>query len=1074
MPLRIVSPGAPLMLLLLSCQAPPPTTMEAASAPSAVAPSAPRGRFVPVGSGFTATLPASGLVVRIDEDGLSATPRAGDTGLSLRLESWGRTDALVPLAPAQVTAAGLAERGRTDRSSVNPSAADRIEADRGALTEWWALSGEAVEHGWTVHAAPSGRGPVRFVLGAAGAEATVVDSVEPGTSVSLTDPTGRIWGYNHLAVFDARGRTLPARFGVEGGDILVEVDDTDAVWPIVIDPLLSSASVTINGEDTMANFGWSLSTAGDINGDGYAETLASAYHLNDYAGRVYVYWGAADAFNTYRPPVLDPDAGSSTAPFFAAVTGGTDFNWDGYSDFAVGGWGYNQSTGRVWVYLGSESPPTTGTALTLDGEAVFSNFGSSLAVAGDVNWDGYADLIVGAYGLNTYTGRVYLYLGSASGLYSTASQTLDGEFTYDNFGQLVAAGGDVNGDGYDDVLISAQGFGSHVGRVYVYHGNASGLDATPATIMDGESENDSFGQAMAIVGDLDGDGYDDAVIGAPVYHAYTGRIYAYMGSAKGLSSTADVVVDGENFNDLFGGVISAAGDIDANGLDEVLVSAVGYDGYRGRVYQLVGTASGLDPSPTIALDGEDLGDYFGYALANIGDVDGDSYGNAMISAPYYDGLTGRAYVYGGYADVDRDGYDSDHDCDDNNADAFPGNTESPGDGVDGDCNGTEECYVDLDADGYRPDDVTIVPSADIDCTGPGEGQDTDPPGDCDDNDPAFNPGIPEIVGDGIDQDCDGVDDCYADADGDGFHSDTTIVTGTDLICDGPGEATARDPGGDCLDSDASVYPGAPEIDADGIDANCDGSEVCFVDADSDGYRPDSGATLTSADGDCSDAGEATSSAPTGDCIDTDAAYHPGADESDCALAFDFNCDGFIRWNDSDGDGAGGCADCNEGDPTVYPGASEHCNGVDEDCDGVIDGPASVDAPTWYADIDRDAYPNESEAVTDCTAPNGYISGENAFDCDDTNAAAHPGAAEIPDDGVDQDCDGADDVTPDTGDTGETDTGDDTGSSIKNKPGDEGKCGCASDASPTPWTAMGVGVGLIVARRRRASLGADGR
>ena len=96
------------------------------------------------------------------------------------------------------------------------------------------------------------------------------------------------------------------------------------------------------------------------------------------------------------------------------------------------------------------------------------------------------------------------------------------------------------------------------------------------------------------------------------------------------------------------------------------------------------------------------------------------------------------------------------------------------------------------------------------------------------------------------------------------------------------------------------------------------------------------------------------------------------------------------------------------------------------------------------------------------------------DCDDGDDGVYPGAEEIPDDGVDQDCDGADDVTPDTGDTGETDTGDDTGSSIKNKPGDEGKCGCASDASPTPWTAMGVGVGLIVARRRRASLGADGR
>ena len=102
-------------------------------------------------------------------------------------------------------------------------------------------------------------------------------------------------------------------------------------------------------------------------------------------------------------------------------------------------------------------------------------------------------------------------------------------------------------------------------------------------------------------------------------------------------------------------------------------------------------------------------------------------------------------------------------------------------------------------------------------------------------------------------------------------------------------------------------------------------------------------------------------------------------------------------------------------------------------------------------------------MTDCASPNGYIDGTNPFDCDDTNAAAHPGAAEVPDDGIDQDCDGVDDVTPDTGDSGNG--GDDTGSS-KDKGVDEKKCGCASDAAGAPLSAVAVVAGLLVARRRR--------
>jgi cysteine-rich repeat protein len=273
------------------------------------------------------------------------------------------------------------------------------------------------------------------------------------------------------------------------------------------------------------------------------------------------------------------------------------------------------------------------------------------------------------------------------------------------------------------------------------------------------------------------------------------------------------------------------------------------------------------------------------------------------------------------------------DCDDTNPSIHPAAVELPGDEIDQDCDGHELCFRDADGDGYRPDAVSTVLSADTDCSDPGEASAANPIGDCDDTDAAVHPGATELCngrdddcdgvmeavdcgttchpgaaelpGDEFDQNCDGRELCFRDADGDGYRPDAvSTVLSADTDCSDPGEASAANPIGDCDDTNAGIHPGAVELPDDGIDQDCDGRELCFRDTDGDGYRPDAVSTIESADTDCSDPGEASATEPVGDCDDSD--------------------------------------------PNRRPNAVETCNGKDDNCDGAIDG-ATVCTPGLCGD-----------------------------------------------------------------------------------------------------------------------------
>ena len=363
------------------------------------------------------------------------------------------------------------------------------------------------------------------------------------------------------------------------------------------------------------------------------------------------------------------------------------------------------------------------------------------------------------------------------------------------------------------------------------------------------------------------------------------------------------------------------------------------------------------------------------------------------------------------------------DCDDTNAQIYPGATDLPGDGIDQDCQGGDAallCYTDADNDGWRID--ALVGSADADCDDPGEADDQDPALDCDDTDPNTYPGATEIPGDRSDNDCDGGIECYVDIDGDSWRVDA-VIGSIDGDCDDDGEATDEDPALDCDDADADVYPGATEVPGTGIDADCDGGELCYVNADGDAWRLTT--TVVSDDPDCDDPGEAYEIDPAEDCDDTNADIYPGAtdvpgdqvdqdcngDDATMDCAVDADGDGWrtaatIASADFDCDDPGEAPmdapaeDCDDSDPLVYPGAAELIDdGTDQDCDT---------EELCFVDADGDVWRTDAVVTSvdlDCDDPGEAHEDTPSVDCDDTNATVNPGAEEIAADGIDQDCDG---------------------------------------------------------------------
>jgi hypothetical protein len=343
------------------------------------------------------------------------------------------------------------------------------------------------------------------------------------------------------------------------------------------DGLETTPARNIDGENDGDRFGNSIAAAGDVNGDGYADIIVGTEEYDDAptsnVGKAYVYYGSASGLET---TAVWSVTGQGSVHLGWLVAGAGDVNGDGYADVAVSAKESGPSgRGTVYVYHGSESGLSQTPDWSKTGEQDFDRLGYSLAGAGDVNGDGYADIVVGTPYFGTYHGKAYAYHGSASGLGTTAAWSVTGVDSTDKIGSSLAGAGDVNGDGYADVIVGAlkSPNADYPGKVYVYTGSASGLSTTADWSETGENNDDLFGYAVGGAGDVNGDGYADIIIGAYKYSSTRGKTYVYLGSATGLESTFAMHDQGEDMGDQFGYSVAGAGDVNGDGYADVIAGA---------------------------------------------------------------------------------------------------------------------------------------------------------------------------------------------------------------------------------------------------------------------------------------------------------------------------------------------------------------------------------------------------------------------------------------------------------------------------------------------------------------------
>ncbi len=411
----------------------------------------------------------------------------------------------------------------------------------------------------------------------------------------------------------------------------------------------NTADATMTGEATNNNFGRSVSGAGDVNNDGYKDVLVGANGYNSFTGRAYIYLGGASMDNT-ADATLTGEA--TNCDFGYSVSGAGDVNNDGYDDVIVGAYGYNSSTGRAYMYLGGSSMDASADWIST-GEAIYNYHGLSVSGAGDVNGDGYGDVIVGStifsYEPGIYTDRAFLYFGSST-MDNTTDITMSGQAIYNNFVCSVSGAGDVNSDGYGDVIVGAYGYNSEAGRASVYFGGAS-MDNIVDIALAGEAPYDRLGVSVSGAGDVNNDGIDDVIVGAYGYNSFTGRVYVYLGCYS-TDVVADIIPIGQGSSNSFGYSVSGVGDVNNDGYDDVIVGAFGYNSYAGRAYVYFGGSS-MDNTADVVMTGEAVDNFFGYAASGAGDVNKDGYDDVIVGAYGFNSYTGRVYVYFGGSFMDN-------------------------------------------------------------------------------------------------------------------------------------------------------------------------------------------------------------------------------------------------------------------------------------------------------------------------------------------------------------------------------------------------------------------------------------
>ncbi len=495
---------------------------------------------------------------------------------------------------------------------------------------------------------------------------------------------------------------------------------------IALGSLNGSDGFRLDGAAAGDYSGRSVSAAGDINGDGIGDLIVGAFGADPnggYSGSSYVVFGKTTGFTTplalsslsgtdgFR---LDGVAAADYSGFSVSAAG--DINGDGIGDLIVGAVGAdpngNSAAGSSYVVFGKTSPFAPTLALSslsgsdgfrLDGVAADDRSGRSVSAAGDINGDGIGDLIVGAYRADpngSYSGSSYVVFGKTSPFAPTLALSslsgsdgfrLDGVAADDRSGRSVSAAGDINGDGIGDLIVGASFAdpnGPDSGSSYVVFGKTSpfaptlalsSLNGSDGFRLDGAAAYDLSGISVSAAGDINGDGIGDLIVGASFADpngGNSGSSYVVFGKTSPFAPTLALSslngsdgfrLDGAAANDRSGSSVSAAGDINGDGIGDLIVGADGADpngnSAAGSSYVVFGKTTGFAPtlafsslngSDGFRLDGVAADDRSGYSVSAAGDTNGDGIGDLIVGAFGADpngSFSGSSYVVFGRSTV---------------------------------------------------------------------------------------------------------------------------------------------------------------------------------------------------------------------------------------------------------------------------------------------------------------------------------------------------------------------------------------------------------------------------------------
>ena len=419
-------------------------------------------------------------------------------------------------------------------------------------------------------------------------------------------------------------------------------DDTDGDGVTDGDELLAGSDPLVPDHETELYLygtsglyvGYYLGFPGDVDGDGDDDILVGT---NSYGYLV-------DGTVTGSRLITDVDDVTFSINGYSLVPAG-DLDGDGRGDIA---WSYPYSSGGYTYAMTSPFSASDSYDVSWVGENSSDYAGITIAALGDTDGDGLDDLLIGAYANDdggTEAGAAYIVDDARSNgiALSGAMAKLTGESTYDYAGMGVSGPGDINGDGIADVLVGAYdspGGRDYEGAAYLSYSPVSGtVDLGDSDVILVGAAGYDYAGIRSSAGDFDGDGNRDLLIAAPYGGGYTGKVHIVLGPpVSGSLADSEGTWTGNKGMHYLGQSLSGADDMDGDGMDDFVIGAPYVEGYTGEAYICLGPGLGAHTpdDAAVRLAGTAINDYLGYSVAGGGDVDSDGLGDVLIGAMHED------------------------------------------------------------------------------------------------------------------------------------------------------------------------------------------------------------------------------------------------------------------------------------------------------------------------------------------------------------------------------------------------------------------------------------------------------